>query len=51
MKKDKDPNIQFDEELAKALASAIKKGNFKLQGIDRAIFLAGQISVTGKKPE
>lgn len=51
MKKEKTVSTakQFDSQLATALVPAIKSGKFKLEGIDRVIFMAGQLSVKAQK--
>lgn len=44
MVKKKDPIQEFDSALAKALANAIKAGKFKPEGLDKVLFMAGQLS-------
>lgn len=41
-------NDKFDNTLARTLVKAIREGKFQLQGIDRAIFIAGQLSRQSK---
>lgn len=51
-KKPKKPvNRTFDQELAKVIAKAVKQGKFKLEGIEKAIFMAGQLSAPLKMPK
>lgn len=40
----KETGDQFDIILARVVAKAIRNGKFELQGLDKTIFLAGQLS-------
>lgn len=43
------PGQQFEENLAKTIAKAVKQRKIQLRGIDQTIFRAGQLSATRTK--